>query len=160
MMREPLVTPEQTEAVGHDYAERVAQLRRRLADANLEAEYRRAIVELGMCSEARAGRSGAPTVRESHKDRRTAPLGESEYTAESYERRWRDPSEDRVRVVAELLLELDYIRHSPPTPQRLAEAGTVKWKRSIATAEGSLRDVARRFGCSHEYVRKLRERGV
>jgi hypothetical protein len=159
MMREPLVSPEQTEAVGHDYAERLARERRRLADANLGAVYRQAIAELGLCSEARAG-SGAPTVRKSRKDGRMAPLGENAYTAEQYEARWRDPDEDRGRVVAELLLELDYIRHSPPTPQRLAEVGTVRWKKDIAAAEGSLRDVARRFNCSHEFVRKLRERGV
>jgi hypothetical protein len=160
MMREPLITPEQAEAVGHDYAQRLARERRRLADANLEAVYRQAITELGLCSEARAG-SGAPTVRRGRvRDRRLSPSGESDYTAESYERRWRDPDEDRVRVVAELLLELEYIRHSPPTPQRLAEVGTVKWKKDIAAADGSLRDVARRFNCSHEYVRKLRERSV
>jgi hypothetical protein len=157
MMREPLID---LEAVGHDYAERLAQLRRLLTEVNnLAAVYRQPIAELGLCSEARAG-SGAPTARKRVKDGRMAPLGESAYTAEQYERRWRDPADDRVRVVAELLLELDYIRHAPPTPQRLAEVGTVKWKRNIATAEGSLRDVARRFGCSHEYVRKLRERGV
>jgi hypothetical protein len=159
MMREPLVTPEQTEAVGHDYAQRLARLRRVLADKDLEAVYNQAIAELAMCSEARAG-SGAPTARKRIKDGRTAPLGENTYTAEAYEARWRDPDEDRARVVAELLLELDYIRHSPPTPQRLAEHGTVKWKKDIARAEGSLRDVARRFNCSHEFVRKLRERGV
>jgi hypothetical protein len=160
-MSEPLITPEQQEAVGTDYAERLAQLRRLLSEVNnLAAVYNQAIAELGLCSEARAG-SGAPTARRGRvKDGRMAPVGESDYTAEQYERRWRDPDEDRVRVVAELLLELDYIRHSPPTPQRLAEHGTVQWKRSIATAEGSLRDVARRFNCSHEYVRKLRERRV
>jgi hypothetical protein len=158
-MREPLVSPEQTEAVGQDYAERLECERRRLADVNLEAEYAQAIVELGLCSEARAGR-GRPTLHRGSRDGRVAPAGDGEYAAEAYERRWRDPSEDRVRVVAELLLELDSIRYAPPTPQRLAEHGTVKWKRDIATAEGSLRDVARRFNCSHEYVRKLRERGV
>jgi hypothetical protein len=156
MNREPLID---AEAVAHDYAERLAGERRRLADVNLEAEYNKAIIELGMCSEARAGRSG-PTAGKRIKDGRMAPLGDGEYTAEQYERRWRDPDEDRTRVVAELLLELDYIRKAPPTPQRLAEVGTVKWKKDIATAEGSLRDVARRFGCSHEFVRKLRERGV
>lgn len=60
-----------------------------------------------------------------------------------------------LRALTEELYGLD---HGPSQagPASGLHRGTREWKHAIATADGSLRSVGRRFGVSHTEVRRLR----
>jgi hypothetical protein len=142
-------------------------------DELLTKLYNRAIVELGLCSEVSATflafTGPAYIKRPPPRDRSVAPVGYNRRIGEEYERRWRDPEEDRYEVLADLLKELARIRYSPKVRPDLYTALTEekyseqphgpKWKQEVEQAPGSLRKVAARSNCHHETVRRLRQGG-
>lgn len=64
------------------------------------------------------------------------------------------------RLIIEALEEEIYgLSHSPSKagPASGLHRGTSEWRMAVASADGSLRAVARRFGLSHTEVRRIRQ---
>lgn len=104
-----------------------------------------------------AGNGGTPT--HGH-----AILCVQPYPGPAWRRLWKetldhaDPLLSRAAILRSLEDELFGLSHGP---SRVGKASglhphTDEWRVEIATAEGSLRAVARRFGVSHTTVRALR----
>jgi hypothetical protein len=88
-----------------------------------------------------------------------AILLRNKYPGPDWRRLWRD-SDDITRegILRSLEEELYGLDHGPSQsgPASGLHRGTREWRLAVASADGSLRAVARRFGISHTEVRRLR----
>lgn len=82
------------------------------------------------------------------------------YPGPPWRKLWQETNElGQAAIIHALRDELYGLSHGPSQAAPAVSGlhpGTAEWKHTVATAEGSLREVARRFGTSHTTVRGLR----
>lgn len=90
-----------------------------------------------------------------------AILLRNEYPGPQWRRLWYEADDDPVAqaaIINSIEEELYGLSHSPSRagPSSGLHRGTKEWALAVASADGSLRAVARRFGVSHTEVRRQR----
>lgn len=83
------------------------------------------------------------------------------YPGPDWRARWHTAADDdqqREGILRALEEELYGLTHGPSqaSPASGLHRGTSDWRQAVATADGSLRAVARRYGISHTEVRRIR----
>ena len=99
--------------------------------------------------------------RSAHTTDGPAPPRVNRYPGPPWRRLYYEADEDPVAkaaIIHALEEEIYGLSHSPSQagPASGLHHGTQEWRRAVASADGSLRAVARRFGISHTEVRRLR----
>lgn len=104
---------------------------------------------------ARAYDAGGSTPEPGH-----AILLRNRYPGPNWRKLWNEAQDDVARAAILRALEDEFygLSHGPSQsgPASGLHRGTKEWRRAVASADGSLRAVARRFGISHTEVRRLR----
>lgn len=88
-------------------------------------------------------------------------LRANHYPGPAWRRLWYEADGNPVAqaaIINALDEEIYGLSHSPTlaSPASGLHRGTREWRTAVATADGSLRAVARRFGISHTEVRRIR----
>jgi len=127
----------------------------RLDEFQLTILFAEILVKLRATSDARSQAATSVNRHAQHEGDR--PHGPAATVADKLQSAWNRATSDRerVKIVERAAKALKSAQLTPPPPDEFLERGTPEWERKIARAPGSLREVAQRFGVSHEHVRSL-----
>jgi hypothetical protein len=128
----------------------------RLDEPGLTRLFHQLLAKLSLIGET--GSRATPSIGRHAQHEGDRPRGPSTTATDRFHALWNAATSDEERraVITKAAKALKEAGHAPAPPEEFLERGTSEWERRIARTPGPLREVAHRFGVSHEHVRSLR----